>query len=294
MYDPLLEIEQQHAVSSKQSSRFTHSRIFRTIRFVWAYFMLTGVIFGIIMGILNFSAYSARVINWINPETITHLRDQIQLAVSNSSVAVYAQWDESRESLETVRAKVELTDPEVIYSRSYPANGLLSWISRTSSEATFSVVPHENRIIIPRLGKNIPLVDVHNDAKSSYDQMHETFMEELKKWVVRYPWTAQPWDVGNAFIFGHSSNYPWVKSDYNDVLALIDTMKVGDEIIVYYNQKKFVYKVTDHSVVKPWDTKVLSSRDPKKKEISLMTCWPIGTTLERYIVFWELIETSKP
>jgi len=35
---------------------------------------------------------------------------------------------------------------------------------------------------------------------------------------------------------------------------------------------------------------VLESRDPHKKEIALMTCWPIGTVLERIIYFGELVE----
>lgn len=73
---------------------------------------------------------------------------------------------------------------------------------------------------------------------------------------------------------------------------MLDTLEDGDEIIVYYNQKKFVYKVTDRTTVKPGDTEVLNARDPNKKEISLMTCWPIGTTLERLIIFGELVEES--
>ena len=59
---------------------------------------------------------------------------------------------------------------------------------------------------------------------------------------------------------------------------------------MYYNQKKFIYKVTDRATVKPGDVKTLESRDPEKKELSLMTCWPVGTTLERLIIFAELQE----
>lgn len=70
----------------------------------------------------------------------------------------------------------------------------------------------------------------------------------------------------------------------------MDTLENGDEIIVYYNQKKFVYRITDRAIVKPGNVDVLNSRDPNKKEISLMTCWPIGTTLERIILFGELVE----
>jgi len=31
--------------------------------------------------------------------------------------------------------------------------------------------------------------------------MHNVFMEELKKGIVRYPGTALPGEIGNAFIF---------------------------------------------------------------------------------------------
>lgn len=107
---------------------------------------------------------------------------------------------------------------------------------------------------------------------------------------MRYPGTARPGEAGNAFIFGHSSNYPWVISEYNDVFALLNTLSTGDDIVVYYDQKKYTYRITDRAIVDPGDTKVLSARDPKKKEISLMTCWPVGTTLERYIIFGELVQ----
>ena len=92
---------------------------------------------------------------------------------------------------------------------------------------------------------------------------------------MRYPGTARPGEVGNVFIFGHSSNYPWIASEYNDVFALLNSLENGDEITVYYNQQKYIYRITDRAIVKPGDTDVLFTRDPTKKEISLMTCWPV-------------------
>lgn len=69
----------------------------------------------------------------------------------------------------------------------------------------------------------------------------------------------------------------------------MDQLSFGDEIIVYYNQKKFTYIIREKKIVKPGNVKVLE-RDETKKEISLMTCWPIGTTINRLIVFAELQE----
>lgn len=203
-----------------------------------------------------------------------------------------AETIDSRDSLQSVTEKVVLTDPDIVYARSYESDRLLSGVPRTSHSANFAVTPYENRIIIPKIGKNIPLVDVEHDVNAKYSEMHNIFMEELKKGVVRYPGTARPGEVGNTFIFGHSSNYPWIASEYNDVFALVDTLENGDEIIVYYDQKKFVYRITDRAIVEPGDTDVLSARDPSKKEISLMTCWPVGTALERYIIFGELVENN--
>jgi LPXTG-site transpeptidase (sortase) family protein len=73
----------------------------------------------------------------------------------------------------------------------------------------------------------------------------------------------------------------------------LDTLADGDEVVVFYNQKKYIYRATDRAVVKPGDMDVLNSRDPNKKELALMTCWPIGTTLERIILFFELVEPGK-
>lgn len=194
---------------------------------------------------------------------------------------------------EVVEEKILIEYPDMVFDRSYNEENLLSGLSTTSaSKASFSLVPKENRIIIPRLGKNIPLVDVEMRPWATYETMNDVFMEELKKWIVRYPWTAKPWQKWNAFIFWHSSNYPWISSKYNDVFALLDKLQNGDEIIAYYDGKKYIYKVSDRAIVKPWDVKVLQSRDQNKKEIALMTCWPIGTTLERIIIFGELVEES--
>jgi sortase (surface protein transpeptidase) len=36
-------------------------------------------------------------------------------------------------------------------------------------------------------------------------------MKELENGIIRYPGSAKPGEDGISFIFGHSSNFPWVK-----------------------------------------------------------------------------------
>lgn len=153
------------------------------------------------------------------------------------------------------------------------------------------ITPYDNRIIIPKIGKNIPLVDVDPTTKVSVEDLHTILMRELEKGIVQYPGTAKPGEIGNAFIFGHSSYYPWADGGFKDVFARLNHLVVGDEIIVFYQQKKYVYRVTDKTVVKPGDVTIFK-RDPSGRELSLMTCWPIGTTYKRLVVFSELISSN--
>lgn len=136
------------------------------------------------MAAMNFNAYSARISHWINPDVYAQTTVQIDSILKNSrtEVAAATQTDNDLENRAIIEEKIAELNPEMVYSRSYSADHLLSNIPLHSAEkASFSVTPQENRIIIPKLGKNIPLVDVDHDGNAPYDEMHEVFMEELKK-----------------------------------------------------------------------------------------------------------------
>jgi len=100
--------------------------------------------------------------------------------------------------------------------------------------------------------------------------------------VVHYPGTASPGQVGNVFITGHSSYYPWDPGKFKDVFAVLGQLEVGDEYFVYFGQQKFTYKVREKYEVSPDNVNVL--QQPHDKKVStLMTCTPVGTTLRRLI-----------
>lgn len=158
-------------------------------------------------------------------------------------------------------------------------------ISRVS--LSVNIAPYEDRIIIPKIGKNIPLVNVEHHEADTSNEWHKIFMKELERGIVKYPWSADPGQDGNSFIFWHSSNFPWAKWNYNDVFALLNELTNGDEIIVYFKQKKYVYVVKNKLVVKPGHVSSLGW-DSASKQLTLMTCWPLGTTLNRLLVVTEL------
>ncbi len=157
-------------------------------------------------------------------------------------------------------------------------------------ELSLAVTPPDNRIIIPKLGKNVPIVEIPDSEIQSEDwtDLNEDVLEALKDGVVRYPGTAIPGQIGNTFITGHSSYYFWDEGDYKEVFALLPQLEIGDEVTLYYNQQKFTYRISEKREVSPSDVDVLDQPNDKK-QLTLMTCTPVGTNLRRLILVGELI-----
>lgn len=58
-------------------------------------------------------------------------------------------------------------------------------ISRVS--LSVNIAPYEDRIIIPKIGKNIPLVNVEHHEADTSNEWHKIFMKELERGIVKYP-----------------------------------------------------------------------------------------------------------
>ncbi|OGJ47872.1 hypothetical protein A2344_02720 [Candidatus Peregrinibacteria bacterium RIFOXYB12_FULL_41_12] len=150
------------------------------------------------------------------------------------------------------------------------------------------VTAPDNRIVIPSIGKNVPIVEVPASEVigSDWTNLNDKILEGLKDGVVRYPGTARPGEEGNVFITGHSSYYLWDEGQYKDVFALLSDVEVGDEVIIYYNQQKYVYTINEKKEVSPSEVDVLE-QPVGEKRLTLMTCTPVGTNLKRLVLIGE-------
>jgi len=134
---------------------------------------------------------------------------------------------------------------------------------------------------IPAIGVDAPVIWSH-----SVDE--KKVLAELEKGVVHVAGTPVPSMRGNSYITGHSSYYSWSKSSFKNILKNINKLKVGDEII--FDTKlsdgknvKIVYSVSKVGVVVlPSDERLF--RESEGYELTLATCWPIGTNLKRMMV----------
>jgi LPXTG-site transpeptidase (sortase) family protein len=141
------------------------------------------------------------------------------------------------------------------------------------------VIDYPPEIIIPKLGVRAPLI--LNVAPGM-------MLDTLHNGVAHYADTALPGYVGNVVVVGHSSDYPWSPGQFKTVFALIDKLVVGDQITVPYTSQQFVYEVIETKVVRPTELSVLAaSNEPR---LTLITCYPVGTTQKRYIVTARLVE----
>lgn len=155
------------------------------------------------------------------------------------------------------------------------------------------VGPYENRLIIPKIGKNVPIVLPSMDSlmKEDWKNFEEDVQKALHDGVVHYPGSARPGQAGNFFLTGHSSYYPWDDGKFKDVFARLNELDIGDTYSVYYGGDLHTYKVIEKKEVHPSDTSVLDQ--PTTKRLStLMTCTPVGTTLRRLIIVAEEVDPA--
>lgn len=150
-------------------------------------------------------------------------------------------------------------------------------IRDVQNEANSAGVNSNFSIIIPKIGATsniIANVDVNKKAE---------YLEALKKGVSHAKGTYFPGQGGTIFLFSHSTDSPLNFARYNAVFYLLRKLEEGDEIIIYFADRKYRYKVVEKIITKASDTSWLNPQLDEEKLI-LMTCDPPGTTWRRLLV----------
>ncbi len=170
-----------------------------------------------------------------------------------------------------------LTLSQTITATANKPSATLSFFRRTE------VVPDlsPNQLHIPRLELAAP-VQLANDNQSA------TLNALLLDGVIHLAGSALPGEIGNVVIAGHSSSYVWDKRQhYGNVFAGLPALQSGDLIWVRTAGQVAGYAVVSHAVVKPTDVSILAQSHGAT--ITLFTCYPIGTTWNRYVIVGRLI-----
>ncbi len=157
-------------------------------------------------------------------------------------------------------------------------------------------------VVIPTSGIITPITEADPgsiDHKTIVSGKRININPYLKAGAMHYPNSAFGWEIGNMIISGHSSY--WKKDDgrYKTVFGLLPTTDIWEEVWVMQRVRdqetnKIKYKIFRYQVkssynTNPYNVNILT-QDQNKKEITLITCTPIGGLTGRWIVKGELIE----
>lgn len=150
-------------------------------------------------------------------------------------------------------------------------------------EFDFNLLPPDSRLIVSKINLEAPIIDVNYASREKIEKAD--FKEELRNWVVKYPFTDNPWEWWNTLIFWHTSTYWWKKNPYWQIFSKLPQLKKGDEIKLLWEWEMYKYEVSKKLIRKP--SQISATYDYYKKEwkmLSLMWCYPIWTDAKRIVV----------
>lgn len=103
--------------------------------------------------------------------------------------------------------------------------------------------------------------------------------EQLKKGVGQNLASASPGDDGNVILSAHNDVY-------GELFRYLDKLVPGDQIIIYTQQRQYVYVVDRTAVVEPTAVEVMASTG--SPTVTLISCYPYLVNDERIVVFGRL------
>ena len=279
MYQTLDDLE--YVLTQPKSKFYKFSKVFKelkvlglifTVLFLWTYLITNAQLV-----IDNFNDhFSSNEVYWISEDSTTSSFDSSHLSADDNSAEVENLiW--KYEWIVSVQQEVA-TDMD-----HYLQQNLDSY------DFSFNLLPPTNRLIIPAINLDVPLVET---SISNFDNVTETtFDPDLENGVVKYPTTPAPWEWWNAFFFGHTSQEYWKNNPYGTVFRRIPQLKEGDKIQVIRDWVLYEYKVLDTVIVKPKNVNdtYMNFWEEWKEYITLMWCYPIWRTDKRMMVFAEKI-----
>jgi sortase A len=103
--------------------------------------------------------------------------------------------------------------------------------------------------------------------------------EQLKKGVGQNVGSANPGQNGNVVLSAHNDVY-------GELFRFLDKLQPGDQVILYTQQRQYVYVVDRTALVEPTAVEVMASTG--NPTVTLISCYPYLVDDERIVVFARL------
>lgn len=103
--------------------------------------------------------------------------------------------------------------------------------------------------------------------------------EQLKKGVGQNVGSANPGQDGNVILSAHNDVY-------GELFRYLDKLVPGDQVILYTQQRQYVYVVDRTAIVEPTAVEVMASTG--SPTVTLISCYPYLVDKQRIVVFARL------
>lgn len=103
-------------------------------------------------------------------------------------------------------------------------------------------------------------------------------VETMNKGIWRRPHSSDPTRGGNTVLVAHRYLY----TSGPDTFYHLPKVDIGKHIILYWNGKKYEYKVFETKVVDPDEVEI--EKDTLEPTLTLYTCTPLWTSAKRFVV----------
>jgi sortase A len=152
---------------------------------------------------------------------------------------------------------------------------------------TTTAVSSDPKLIIPKINVDVPVI---YDVTPDYDAQMKAMEQGVAYFGIPGA-NSKPGQIGNTVLSGHSSNDIIDPGSYKFIFAQLDRLNKGDAVYVNYNGVRYTYTVTKKEVVAPTEvSKLVYPTD--KPVLTLITCTPLGTSLNRLLVTAEQVSPS--
>ncbi len=103
--------------------------------------------------------------------------------------------------------------------------------------------------------------------------------EQLKKGVAQHIGSADPGQSGNVVLSAHNDVY-------GELFRNLDQLRTGDQVMLYTQQRQYVYIVDRTEIVEPTAVEVMASTGAPT--VTLISCYPYLVDKQRIVVFARL------
>lgn len=133
-------------------------------------------------------------------------------------------------------------------------------------------IPNYNMLVIPQIGVRGKIYEGSSE-------------KTLLKGLWHMPGTSSNPESGNMVVTAHR----YLRRPPNpNTFYLLDKLKVGDEFYMYWQGKRYNYRVREIKVVKPEEVSILYNTP--NPQLTLFSCTPLFTSKNRLVVISDLIK----